>query len=63
MAAHLSTGRYNSPEEVVTRAVETLAEQEPLTAPTRTLTPDKAVADIHELRKGVTLGGGPASRI
>lgn len=55
--AHLRTGRYHSPEEVVTRALETLAEQEPTAAPTATMTPAEAVADIRELRKGVTLGG------
>src|ERR1035437_8207229 len=57
VAAHLRTGRYHSPEEVVTRALETLAEKEPPTVPTRTMTPAEAVADIRELRKGVTLGG------
>jgi hypothetical protein len=56
VAEHLRTGRYHSPEEVVTRALETLAEKEPLTVPARTMTPDEAVADIRELRKGVTLG-------
>ena len=57
VAAHLLTGRYHSPEEVVTRALETLAEKEPPAGPTRTMTPAEAVADIRELRKGVTLGG------
>ena len=57
VAAHLRTGRYHSPEEVVFRALETLAAQEPLTVPARTMTPAEAVADIRELRKGVTLGG------
>ena len=42
---------------VVTRAMETLAEKELPSAPTRTMTPAEAVADIRELRKGVTLGG------
>ena len=55
VAAQLRTGRYHSPEEVVTRALEPLAEREP--PPTRTMTPAEAVADIRELRKGVTLGG------
>ena len=54
--AHLRTGRYHSPEEVVTRALETRAEKEPPTVP-RTMTPAEAVADIRELCKGVTLGG------
>ena len=57
VAAQLRTGRYHPPEEVVTRALETLAEKEPPSAPTRTMTPAEAVADIRELRKGVTLGG------
>jgi Arc/MetJ-type ribon-helix-helix transcriptional regulator len=57
VAAHLRSGRYHSPEEVVTRALETLAEKEPPTAATRTMTAAEAVADIRELRKGVTLGG------
>jgi Arc/MetJ-type ribon-helix-helix transcriptional regulator len=55
--AHLRTGRYHSPEEVVTRALETLAEKERPTAPAPTMTPAEAVEDIRELRKGVTLGG------
>lgn len=29
LSAYLSSGRYRSPEEVVTRALETLAEKEP----------------------------------
>jgi Arc/MetJ-type ribon-helix-helix transcriptional regulator len=57
IAAHLRTGRYHSPEEVVTRALETLAEKDPPAVPNRTMTPSEAVADIRELRKGVTLGG------
>jgi len=47
----------HSPEEVVTRALETLAEREPPMVPTQAMTPAEAVADIRELRKGVTLGG------
>jgi hypothetical protein len=57
VAAHLRTGRYHSAEEVVTHALESLAEKEPPGAPARTMTPAEAVADIRELRKGVTLGG------
>jgi hypothetical protein len=56
VAAHLRTGRYHSPEEVVTRALEILAETEP-PSNERKKTPAEAVADIRELRKGVTLGG------
>jgi Arc/MetJ-type ribon-helix-helix transcriptional regulator len=56
LAAQLRSGRYSSPEEVVTRALETLAEKEPPPSE-RKKTPAEAVADIRELRKGVTLGG------
>jgi Arc/MetJ-type ribon-helix-helix transcriptional regulator len=56
VAAHLRTGRYHSPEEVVTRALETLAEKEP-PVPQRKRTPAEAVAHIRDSRKGVTLGG------
>ena len=56
LSAHLRSGRYRSPEEVVTRALETLTEKEP-PPKQRKKTPAEAVADIRELRKGVTLGG------
>jgi hypothetical protein len=56
VAAQLRTGRYQSPEEVVTRALETLAEQEPLLSEGKK-TAAQAVADIRELRKGVSLDG------
>ena len=54
--AHLRTGRYRSPEEVVARALETLSEKEPV-APIRRKTVAEAVAHIRKSRKGVTLGG------
>ena len=57
MAAHLRSGLYHSPEEVVTRALETLAAKEPHAVSTGTMSPAEAVADIRESRKGVTLGG------
>jgi hypothetical protein len=57
VAAHLRSGLYHSPEEVVTRALETLAAREPQPVPAGTMSPAEAVADIRELRKGVTLGG------
>jgi len=57
VAAQLRSGRYLSPEEVVTRALETLAEKEPPGAPATTPSPADAVADIRELRQGITLGG------
>jgi Arc/MetJ-type ribon-helix-helix transcriptional regulator len=50
----LARGRGRSPEEVVERALETLAEQPPAK---REKTPAAAVAHIRESRKGVTLGG------
>lgn len=54
----LADGPYRSPEEVVERALETLAKDSEQTrlAPS-TKTPTQAVADIQETRKGVTLGG------
>jgi hypothetical protein len=55
IAAHLRSGLYRSPEEVVTRALETLAAKEPDAA--GTMSPAEAVADIRKLRKGITLGG------
>jgi Arc/MetJ-type ribon-helix-helix transcriptional regulator len=56
LSACLRSGRYHSPEEVVTRALETLTEKE-LPTPQRKKTPAEAVAHIRESRKGVTLGG------
>ena len=56
LAAQIRSGRYSTPEEVISRALETLAEKEPPANPQRK-TPAEAVADIRELRKGVTLGG------
>ena len=50
---------YRSPEEVIERALETLAQKE--SVPNRlgpaTKSPAEAVADILELRKGARLGG------
>ena len=56
LQAALARGLGRSPEEIVERALETIAE---VVAPTaeRKKTPAEAVADILELRKGVTLGG------
>jgi len=54
----LATGPYRSPEEVVERALETLANSSEQSRPaSSTKTPAQAVADIREIRKGVTLGG------
>jgi hypothetical protein len=55
----LARGPYRTPEEVIERALETLAQKEyggPPPAPS-TKTPAEAVADILELRKGVRLEG------
>ena len=55
----LARGPYSSPEEVIERALETLAQEEsiPLHLGPATKTPAEAVADILELRKGVRLDG------
>lgn len=55
----LARGPYRSPEEVIERALETLAQKEsiPFQLGRATKTPAEAVADILELRKGVRLGG------
>ena len=50
----LARNAGSSPEEIFERALETLAGQQPAE---RKKTPAEAVADILELRKGVTLGG------
>jgi hypothetical protein len=57
VAAYLRSGLYHSPEEVVTRALETLAAREPQAVSAGAMSPAEAVADIRELRRGVTLGG------
>jgi hypothetical protein len=46
----------SSPEEILDRALEKLAEQ-PLPIAERKKTPAEAVAHIRESRQGVTLGG------
>jgi len=55
----LLRGPYRTPEEVIERALETLAQKERDASPTApsTRTPAEAVADILELRKGVRLEG------
>lgn len=55
----LARGPYRSPEEVIERALETLAQKERSSSPVgpSTKTPTEAVADILELRKGVRLEG------
>ena len=57
----LARGAGRSPEEVIERALETFAERTEGTATLALGRPIKtaaeAVADIQELRKGVTLGG------
>jgi Arc/MetJ-type ribon-helix-helix transcriptional regulator len=55
----LTRGPYQSPEEVIERALETLAQKgsAPFRLAPSTKSPAEAVADILELRKGVRLGG------
>jgi hypothetical protein len=55
----LARGAYRTPEEVIERALESLARKECVGSPpgSSTKTPAEAVADILELRKGVRLDG------
>jgi Arc/MetJ-type ribon-helix-helix transcriptional regulator len=55
----LARGLYRSPDEVIERALESLAQKECAASPPApsTKTPAEAVADILELRKGVRLEG------
>src|SRR3954468_15646573 len=56
LQAALARGLGNSPEEVIERPLETVAEQATPTAERQT-TAAQAVAHIRESRKGVALGG------
>ncbi len=56
LQAALARRPGHAPAEVVESALAALVEKDP-PAPARTMTPAEAVADILELRKGVTLGG------
>ncbi len=55
----LARGPYRSPEEVIERALETLAEKglDLSSAGNSTKTPAEAVADILEIQKRNRLGG------
>jgi hypothetical protein len=54
----LANGSYRLPEEVVERALGTLAGDGEQSRPTpSTMTPAEAISDIQENRKGVRLGG------
>jgi Arc/MetJ-type ribon-helix-helix transcriptional regulator len=55
----LARGPYRSPEEVIERALETLAQKESHPSPSgpQTETPAEAVADILEIQKRNRLGG------
>jgi Arc/MetJ-type ribon-helix-helix transcriptional regulator len=55
----LARGPYRSPEEVIERALETLAKKDfdPSRAGTSTKTSAEAVADILEIQKRNRLGG------
>jgi hypothetical protein len=57
VAQHLRSGRFQSPEEVVTRALESLSHQRGLPEPQQNRTVEEAVARIRASRKGVTPGG------
>ena len=52
----LARGSFHSAEEVIERALETLAEKEPPTIE-RKKTPAEAIAHIRQSRRGITLGG------
>jgi len=55
----LARGSYHSPEEVIERALENLAQKEasPLQLGAPTKSPAEAVADILEIQKRNRLGG------
>ena len=55
----LTRGPYRSPEEVIERALETLAQQEstPFHPGSAAKSPSEAVADILEIQKRNRLGG------
>jgi putative addiction module CopG family antidote len=57
--AQLASGRYHSPEEVVERALEAMAQKTTDSSGSgpRVKTATEAVADIMELRKGLRLNG------
>jgi hypothetical protein len=57
VAQHLRSGRYHSPEEVVTHALESLSNQPEPQQAQHGKTVEEAVAHIRQSRKGVTLGG------
>jgi Arc/MetJ-type ribon-helix-helix transcriptional regulator len=57
VAQHLRSGLYQSPEEVVTHALESLLQRHDL-SPTQTKkTVEEAIAHIRQSRKGTTLDG------
>ena len=55
----LTRGPYQSPEEVIERALETLAQKEPIPVQVGTAikSPAEAVANILEIQKRNLLGG------
>jgi len=55
--AHLRTGRYHSPEEVVTRALETLAEKELPTVPAKDVVDAIERLKVFGKTNGLSLGG------
>jgi len=56
LQAALARRPGHGPAEVVETALAALVEKDP-PASAGTMTPDEAVADILELRKGISLGG------
>ena len=57
IAAHLRSGQYDSPEELVNHALDALTDHETSAAAVKNMTPEEAVDDILELRRGLSLGG------
>jgi len=54
----IQSGAFQDSDEVIAAALSLLAEElATVCAPSRTMTPSKAVDNVRELRKGVTLGG------
>jgi Arc/MetJ-type ribon-helix-helix transcriptional regulator len=57
VAQHLRSGRYHSPEEVVTHALESLSNQPETQQAQSGKTVEEAIAHIRQSRKGTTLDG------
>jgi hypothetical protein len=57
VAQHLRSGRSHSPEQLVTRALESLSDQPEPSQSQKPKTVEEAAAHIRHSRKGMTLGG------